>query len=91
MFHNIGGKIKVVAAVFCWIGIIASVLFGAFIMFTARMSNEMVRFVVFGPVVGVAGSLLSWIMSFGLYGFGQLIENTDIIVGRIEEKTDIEL
>lgn len=32
MFHNIGGKIKGAAQVFCWIGIIASLLTGFVLM-----------------------------------------------------------
>ena len=32
-----------------------------------------------GWLVIIVGSLSSWVSSFTLYGFGQLIENTDII------------
>lgn len=35
-----------------------------------------------GLIVLIVGSLLSWASSFIIYGFGQLIENTDIIAGR---------
>ena len=85
MFSNIGEKIKVVAAVFCWIDIIASILFGLSLVVGAVKSGEIMMIAV-GIIVAVVGSLLSWIISFGLYGFGQLIENTDIIVDYIEEE-----
>ena len=70
MFNNIGKKIKVVASVFCWIGIIASVVFGIILI---DEGDE-----VAGAVTLVAGALSSWIGSFALYGFGQLVENSDI-------------
>lgn len=78
MFDNIGGKIKGLAKVICWIGIIASVIIG-FTMFTTEM------FLV-GFLIIVLGSLFSWIGSFTAYGFGQLIENTDKMVEYSELK-----
>ena len=38
-----------------------------------------------GFVVMVIGSLVSWVSSFTLYGFGQLIENTDQLVLNAEK------
>lgn len=68
MFDNIGGKIKVTAQVICWVGIIISVLIGL-----ASFENG-------GIVLIILGSLSSWVGSFVLYGFGQLIENSDVLV-----------
>ena len=68
MFNNIGGKIKSLAQVVCWIGIICSVISGIAIMAT----DEDLAFS--GFVIIVIGSLVSWVSSFTLYGFGQLIE-----------------
>lgn len=68
MFDNIGGKIKVTAQIVCWVGIIISVILG------------LISFENGGIIVIILGSLLSWVGSFALYGFGQLIENTDILV-----------
>ena len=73
MFDNIGGKIKTLAMVVTWVGIIASVL-SSFIFLV--IDDDMF---IIGGVVAVFGSLLSWASSLVLYGFGQLIENTDII------------
>ena len=69
MFDNIGGKIKTLAKVVCWIGIVASVILGLLSM------NVITALLIMG-----IGSLSSWIGSFMTYGFGQLIENTDILV-----------
>lgn len=74
MFDNIGGKIKSLAQVICWIGIISSIISG----FVMIATNEYLIFL--GLVIMVIGSLISWVFSFTLYGFGQLIDNTDKLV-----------
>lgn len=74
LFDNIGSKIKTLAQVLTWVGIIISVIWGIVIMAT----DEDLIFA--GLMIAVFGSLGSWISSFALYGFGQLIENTDNIV-----------
>ena len=68
MFDNIGGKIKAVAKVICWIGIIASIIIG----FIMLVQDEDTAFA--GLLTMVLGSLGSWIGSFITYGFGQLVE-----------------
>lgn len=74
MFDNIGGKIKAAAQVVTWLGIITSVIGGIAIMVSLESPT--------GVLVMIGGSLISWLSSLALYGFGQLIENTDIIAGR---------
>ena len=74
MFSNIGGKIKALAQFCTWAGIIASVLTGAMIL-----QNPRGNYVV-GVAIIVFGSLISWISSFVLYGFGQLVQNSDAMV-----------
>jgi len=73
MFDNIGGKIKGLAVVICILGIAASVLGGiALISANSRYNPTATA----GWIVLIAGSLGSWIGSFTLYGFGELIEKT---------------
>lgn len=73
MFSNIGGKIKGLAVVICILGIAASVLGGiALISANSRYNPTATA----GWIVLIAGSLGSWIGSFTLYGFGELIEKT---------------
>ena len=74
MFDNIGGKIKSLAMFFCCIGVIVSFVFGI-VLITKK-------FFLWGILVIIIGSLMSWIGSWVLYGFGQLIENSDILVSR---------
>ena len=85
MFTNIGKKIQVLAKVICWIGISLSVLFGI-IMITApdtlNSSSKDGTMTGVGLVTIIIGSLGSWIGSFALYGFGELI----VRVKNIDEK-----
>ena len=74
MFGNIGGKIKSLAQVITWLGIIVSVIWGVVLMSTDE------AFIPAGLIIALLGSLISWISSFVLYSFGQLIENTDKLV-----------
>lgn len=83
MFKNIGRKIKTLALVLFWIslalGVIAS-LVGAIVMFAQGGRDEI--YILFGFLVLIFGSafsfLVSWIGSFFMYGFGQLIDDTEI-------------
>ena len=70
MYDNIGTKIKDVAIAWCIIGIIASVVLGIFLMDGA---------VIGGLLVMVIGSLFSWLSSFPLYGFGEMIDKLSAI------------
>lgn len=98
MFNNIGRKIKTLAKVMCWIGIICSVLVGLFVIlfgsymgeFSAQASAAGEEFQVlaalleiggrssvpFGILIIVVGSLVSWLKSFTLIGYGEIVEET---------------
>lgn len=73
MFENIGRKIKGVAQFITLLGIIVSIMF----FLSLIEDNTVIAFAVL--IVGCVGS---WLSSLLLYGFGQLIENTDIIAGK---------
>ena len=85
MYDNIGEKIKWLAKIFCLIGIIGSIVSGFAIIVT---DVDMIWIV--GVLVAVGGSLVSWIGSFFIYGFGQLIENSDIIAKRERMRRETE-
>lgn len=76
MFNNMGRKIKVLAKILCWIGIIASAVFG----FLFGTKDDETLSLIIGIAIIIFGTLFSWIGSFLLYGFGQLVENSDILV-----------
>lgn len=89
MFENIGGKIKALAKVICWIGIIACVVI-AIVMFVQAgetyYRGERTTLIITGILVMTVGSLLSWVSSFVLYGFGELVENSTYIAETMEQK-----
>ena len=74
MYENIGGKIKGLAIVVFAIMAILSVVAGVFMLF-----RDNGGFLI-GILIAGTGILLSWVGTFFIYGFGQLIENTDILV-----------
>ena len=57
-----------------WIGIIGSIIWG----FSVISIDE--DLILTGFLIAVIGALISWVSSFVLYGYGQLIENTDKLV-----------
>ncbi len=91
MFKRIGKKIKTLAKVVCWIGIIQSVLIAMASFVCAALINstaitafedtaatgligESVALIVIGILILLLGPLCSWIGSFVLYGYGELID-----------------
>ena len=85
MFDNIGNKIKGLAELICWIGILISVIIALILVFAGYSDGDgLVLFL--GIAIGVAGSLFSWIGSFAVYGFGELVQNSIEIKKMIGEK-----
>ena len=98
MFNNIGGKIKGLAKFLCWLGIILSVIIGV-IMIIAAASSRSYTFdsygekitlstggsIVAGILIIVFGSLASWIGSFFMYGFGELVENSKKVADKVSK------
>ena len=89
MFDNIGGKIKGLAKIICWIGIIACVITGIALISDASKGDRYYRYtdggeVFAGILVMILGSVLSWVGSFVLYGFGELVENSAKLVSQIK-------
>lgn len=81
MFDNIGGKIKALAKVTCWVGIVSWVFIGIAIIAVSEILAPI------GIIVAIVGPFLSWINSFLLLGFGQLVENSDIIAHQSQGHT----
>ena len=72
MFNNIGEKIKKLAEILCYIGILFSAIGGLVVMFVGGSSRSRAPFLI-GLLIIFIGSLFSWIGSFFTYGFGELI------------------
>lgn len=73
MYKNIGEKIKGLAKVTCIVEAIAAVITGMVLM------TEGDELALIGFLVIICGPVVAWISSFLLYGFGQLVANSDII------------
>jgi len=80
MFDNIGGKIKGLARIICWAGIIGSILGGIVMISEGSHMWNGDGLVIGGIALAVAGSLTSWAGCFVLYGLGELIETNQEIV-----------
>ncbi len=78
MYRNIGKKIQAIAKVYAWLGIIFSVICALVMIFgqTSGVQMGITGRIVMGIFIAVAGSVVSWISSWLVYGFGELIENT---------------
>lgn len=98
MFRNIGKKIKTLANVICWLGIIGGVLSGLAIIATGaagiglNVSNGIstnyvsaAGLIVLGVVMLVVIPLLSWLSSFMLYGFGEMVDSVSDLKQSNEE------
>ena len=68
MFDDIGKKIKSLATILCWVGIIAYVI-AAIVMFS--IDDDLIGI---GFLLLIVGPLMSWVGSFFMYGFGELID-----------------
>ena len=86
MFDNIGKKIKTLATVVCWIGIISSIGGGLTLFVLSDGRSGLLIFL--GLAVMAVGSLLSWVGSFFVYGFGQLIDDTQAMREKIAPEED---
>ena len=82
MYDNIGSKIKTLAQVVFIIMAVISIISGVIIIF-----SDDGAFII-GILTAGIGVLLSWIGTFFLYGFGQLIENTDILVRESKKQSN---
>ena len=77
MFNNIGGKIKTIATCFTWISMILDVILGIAMI----ILDQNLR--IYGLIFLFVGPISSWIWMSFLYGFGQLVENSDILVDEL--------
>lgn len=78
MYSNIGKKIMALASVIAVFSMIASFLYGIFLI-----ANDLE---VHGALTMVLGPLAAWIGGFFLYGFGRLIDNSDYVARKMGRK-----
>ena len=81
-YENIGNKIKSLARTLFIIEAIAEIITG----FALMIADEDLIF--YGFLIIVIGPIVAWVSSWLLYGFGQLIENSDIIAAEYNRKNE---
>jgi len=84
MFDDIGKKIKQIAVVAAYLIIVVSAIMGLKII--ADSDFELLGMLL-GVVVIVAGVVCAFLSNCLLYGYGQLIENSQIIADKLSGKT----
>ena len=89
LFENIAGEIKTMAKVICGMGISASVIAGIVYIINGWSYKNSENFLLIGAVIAIAGSVLSYISSITLYGFGELIEKVSSIEENIPQIENI--
>lgn len=75
MFDYIGKKIKSLANVLCWVGIIGYAIAGI-IVITIGIEESEDGLTALGVALLIAGPFVSWVSSFFMYGFGEIIDKT---------------
>ena len=73
MFDHIGKKIMTLSTIISAIGIALSVILGIILMIAFP------DLVIIGLLIMALGIFISWVSSWMLYGYGRLIENSEII------------
>lgn len=81
-FDNIGVKIQRLSKIFFALCVLASAIgsIAMFIYITFTEDEVFLIGLVYSVPILILGSLLSWLLTAPLYGFGKLIENTEILV-----------
>ena len=80
MFDRIGKKMKNLATLCTFLGMMASFAGAIYIWATDELKSSF----IIGLLVLLFGGLFSWIGSFFLYGFGELIEKTTETAERLK-------
>ena len=91
MYKNAGSKIEVAAKIVCLLGIIASIIVAIVYYNSSTQYSELYEqlfgeaveekqrvVTVYALLIGLGGSVASWLVGLLFAGFGQLIENSDV-------------
>lgn len=73
MYKNVGKKIMVLAQVLGWLLLIAGIIVGLVYLSNSYSGDDMIG------VIALATGVVSFISSWFLYGFGQLVNDVNVI------------
>ncbi|MBQ2760207.1 MAG: hypothetical protein IJE93_10605 [Clostridia bacterium] len=79
MYNNIGKKIKGLAKIVVYAGISVCVIGGIATIFILSDNYYTKDFAFIGLIIALVGSLLCWLSGFFIYGFGELVDQTQEI------------
>lgn len=80
MYDNIGNKIKTLAK---WMFIVEAI--GAIITGISLIATDD-DLILLGLLIILCGPIVAWVSSWFVYGYGQLIQNSDIIADEYKRK-----
>jgi len=83
--ENVGEKIKTWAQVILVVGIFSSIILGIAVFSINSYWIESGTKVLFGFLIIIVGSLLSWVSSMVLYAYGELTDSIMALRQRIDE------
>ena len=78
LYRNVGQRIMNYAIGWFWLGLISGIITG-FVM----MGNDMI---LGGLLTIFGGSLACWVTSWFVYAYGQLVEDTHVMRGKMDEE-----
>ncbi len=81
MYSNLGEKIKVISIVFMTLEILACLIAGL-----SLIGSDFSFMRTIGLVILFVGPIVCWLISVFLCGFGQLIQNSDIIATQMRRQ-----
>ena len=84
MYTNIGKKIQALAKALAWVGIILSLLIGAFSLY-GGINTADANMIAQGIVFFAICPFICWLSSLTMVGFGKLIETNEEMKNKIEE------
>lgn len=73
LFDNVSGKIKIVAKILLFLGVVISIVLPILLLINAAAEYESAPISAF--VIFFAGPLVSYFLALLLYGYGELISN----------------
>ena len=91
MFSSIGRRIRRLARLICYIGLLASVIWMVAVWFTPRYPSPG-GFVIFlsGLATGIGAALGTLVLAYTTYGFGRLVDDTSAIRAMLEHPIEPE-
>ena len=87
MFNRVGSKIRLVAKILFWAGLVVSVILW-FIVTIRAVAIGQTHLVVSYMLAALIWNLLNCILCWLLYGYGQIIDNTDKLVAQKEKEKE---